>query len=94
MDDRLIFGKDPRDALNNLAAQDVAKIQVYEVREFGRRDTHKVMNLVTRSKLDWNLTVNALASSGADTERGSADGRRNRYGIGGEANFFLSLIHI
>lgn len=93
VDDRLIFGKDPRDALNNLAAQDVAKIQVYEVREFGRRDTHKVMNLVTRSKLDWNLTVNALASSGADTERGSADGRRNRYGIGSEANFF-SEMHI
>lgn len=93
VDDRLIFGKDPRDALNNLAADDVVKIQVYDTREFGRRDTRRVMNLITRSKLDWNMTVNALASSGADTERGSADGRRNRYGIGGEANFF-SETHI
>lgn len=88
VDNRLIFGNDPRDALMNLPASDVVKVQVYDVRELGRRGLKKVMNLQTRSKLDWNFTVNALVSYGADTEKGIAGDRQQRYGGGSEINFF------
>lgn len=88
VDGRDLFGRDPRDALMNLPAADVVKVQVYDVRELGRRENKKVMNLVTRSKLDWNLTTNALASYGADTEKRMEGDRQKRYGAGAEINFF------
>ena len=87
VNDRLIFGKDPRNALQNLPAADVVKVQIYDTPEQGRRERKKVMNLTTRFKIDWNFSVNALGSYGADTERGP-DGRQQRYGGGGEINFF------
>lgn len=88
VDGRDLFGRDPRDALMNLPAADVVKVQVYDVRELGRRENRKVMNLVTRSKPDWNLTANALASYGADTEKAAGGDRQQRYGAGAEINFF------
>lgn len=92
IDGKLIFGSDPMAALQNLLANDVVKIRVYD--EYVEQDpehkrrkgdqTRRVFNIETRSKLIQAATGHFLASYGADMNRGG----RDRYGIGATANFF------
>lgn len=89
VDNRLLFGTDPRNALQNLPAADVQKVMVYTERQLGRKKRERtVMNIETKSKLDWQINAFVLASYGADTEKGIDGKFRDRYGVGGDANFF------
>ncbi|WP_418990900.1 carboxypeptidase regulatory-like domain-containing protein [Alistipes sp.] len=89
VDNRLLFGTDPRDALQNLPAADVQRILVFTERQLGRKKRERtVMNIQTKSKLDWQINAFALASYGADTEKNIDRRFQDRYGVGGEANFF------
>lgn len=95
IDGRLIFGRDPMAALQNLLANDVVKIRVYD--EYTDQDPrHKrrkgdemrrVFNIETKSKLIQATTGHFLASYGADLNEGGR-GNHDRYGIGATANFF------
>lgn len=92
IDGKLVFGSDPMAALQNLLADDVVKIRVYD--EYVEQDpehkrrkgdqTRRVFNIETRSKPIQAATGHFLASYGADMNRGG----RDRYGIGATANFF------
>lgn len=92
VDNRLVFGIDPRDALNNLSASDVESVEVFEVKKMGKNPSQrkvKVMNIVTKSKLDWQQNLFALASYGSDTDKGMTGEKPHpRYAVGTEANFF------
>lgn len=92
VDNRLVFGLDPRDALNNLSAAEVESVEVFEVKTLGKdpsRRKVKVMNIKTKSQLDWQQNIFALASYGSDTEKGiDTEKPQARYAAGVEANFF------
>lgn len=75
VDGRPLFGENARSALDFLAANDVVDIQVYdelpeEERLKGNKNGKKrtVMNLVTRSKPEKSVNVEALAGYGADID--------------------------
>ena len=95
VDGKLIFGNDPMVALQNLLANDVLKIRVYDeyADDNSRRKRRKgdemrrVFNIETKSKLIQATTGHFLASYGADLNEGNK-GNLNRYGIGTTANFF------
>lgn len=95
VDGKLIFGSDPMAALQNLLANDVLKIRVYDEyaddnpRRKQRKgdETRRVLNIETKSKLIQATTGHFLASYGADLNEGSR-GNHDRYGIGATANFF------
>lgn len=88
VNNRLIFGRDPRDALKNLPASEVIGVEVYNVKELGSRSLRKYMNLKTRSSFDWNLNMHLLGSIGGDTEPQIDGTRKLRYGAGSEINYF------
>ena len=95
VDGKLIFGNDPMAALQNLLANDVLKIRVYD--EYADDNPHRkrrkgeemrrVFNIETKSKLIQATTGHFLASYGADLNK-DGRGNRDRYGIGATANFF------
>ncbi len=95
VDGKLIFGSDPMAALQNLLANDVLKIRVYD--EYKNVDPRRkrrkgekmerVFNIETKSKLIQATTGHFLASYGADMN-GEGRGNRGRYGVGATANFF------
>lgn len=92
IDGKLIFGRDPMTALNNLMAADVIKIRAYdELRNKGIHgnpdDLIRVLDIETKSKLVAAVTGHFLASSGSDLPAKGEKGRY-RYGIGATANFF------
>ena len=95
VDGRPLFGENARSALDFLAANDVVDIQVYdelpeEERLKGNKNGKKrtVMNLVTRSKPEKSVNVEALAGYGADIDRGPDGHRKGRYGAGASYNYF------
>ena len=95
IDGKLIFGSDPMAALQNLLANDVLKIRVYDEyvdqnpRHKRRKgdEMRRVFNIETKSKLIQATTGHFLASYGADMNKGGR-GNHDRYGIGATANFF------
>lgn len=95
VDGKLIFGRDPMAALQNLLANDVLKIRVYDEyvdqnpRHKRRKgdEMRRVFNIETKSKLIQATTGHFLASYGADMNKGGR-GNHDRYGIGATANFF------
>lgn len=95
VDGKLIFGSDPMAALQNLLANDVLRIRVYDeyADDNPRRKRRKgdemrrVFNVETKSKLIQATTGHFLASYGADLNEGGR-GNHDRYGIGATANFF------
>lgn len=95
IDGKLIFGSDPMAALQNLLANDVLKIRVYDEyvdqnpRHKRRKgdEMRRVFNIETKSKLIQSTVGHFLASYGADMNQGGK-GNHDRYGIGTTANFF------
>ena len=95
VDGKLIFGRNPMAALQNLLADDVLKIRVYDEYEddnprhkrFLGDEKRRVLDIETKSKLIQAATGHFLASYGADMNQGGRD-NNNRYGIGTTANFF------
>ena len=95
IDGKLIFGRDPMAALQNLLANDVLKIRVYDEyaddnpRHKRRKgdEMRRVFNIETKSKLIQATVGHFLASYGADMNKGG-HGNHDRYGIGATANFF------
>ncbi len=95
VDGKMISGKDPMAALNNLIASDVIKIKVYD--EYQNRSTQRrnrkndkkerVINIETKSKLISAKTGHLLGSYGVDLAK--TEGKiRDRYAIGATGNFF------
>lgn len=95
VDGKLIFGNDPMAALQNLLANDVVKIRVYDEYEEDNprrkrrkgEDMRRVFDIETKSKLIQAATGHFLASYGADMNDGD-QGNRHRYGVGITTNFF------
>lgn len=100
IDGKLIFGKDPMQALKNLLASDVLKIKVYD--EYENTKTKKitfkghltrVLNIETRSKLSsfWNGQL--LTSIGRNLDS-SIDQGKFRKNISGLVNSFSEKLQI
>ncbi len=95
INDRLIFGEDPRAALKHVKATSVAEVQVYD--EVDQSDAvsvgedkarrRKVLNLVTYGAFDNMLSMAASAAYGADFAEDKA-GAGDRYDLSGEVNYF------
>ncbi len=73
---KLVFGNDPRNALNYLAGQEVLKIAAYdqlrdEDRLLGRQihDKERVLNVKTRHFIDRVLAAQAILSAGSNIEK-------------------------
>lgn len=95
IDGRLIFGKDPMTALENLQASDVIKIRTYN--EYADRNVNRkhrrgdkqerVFDIETRSKLIGQINGEVIGSYGADIGQTGRDSR-NRYAVGFTASSF------
>lgn len=95
VDGKTIFGQDPMNAINNLAADDVAHITVYdedENKEQGRKNRRgrkrRVLNVESKSKLINSKQVDLIASAGGNMEKQQLSNHDLRYGAGGTFNFF------
>lgn len=93
VDGRLIFGRDPLTALNNLSASDVVKIQAFD--EFDNKESRKkilqgekirVFNISTKSHLVSSFDTRLLGSAGSNI--GHNDKGSFRKGAGITSNFF------
>lgn len=95
VNDRLIFGEDPRAALKYIEADKVSSILAYDelveadtLRDGKHARKRKVLNVLTFDKFDASLNAAAKAAYGADTDRDPGGGLQDRYAVEGEANYF------
>lgn len=100
VDSRLIFGDNPMNALQYLAASDIISIKVYDQPTIGERlsnvktgETERVIDIETRSKLKFAVAGHALASYGRNFET-LGDVTDNRYGGGVTANYFSEMTQV
>lgn len=102
VNNRLIFGDDPRAALKHLDAKQISLIQAYDeldedsLIELGEENAkkRKVINLVTFDKFDTSLTGSVSTGAGTDFNRDIDDSRRGRYLFAGEASMFTETNRI
>lgn len=98
INNKLIFGDDPRTALRELLAEQVSKIRVYgEATDEERRRKiqsdrkQMVMDIQTKSDITSASTGHFLASSGSDLSKNESGKRESRYGIGATMNIFSEM---
>lgn len=95
VDGKPLFGENAQSALDYLQANDVVDIRVYdelpeEEAMKGNKNGKKrtVMNIITRSKPQKSINIEALASYGADIDAGAEGKHKGRYGAGASYNYF------
>ena len=93
INNKLLFGDDPTAALNNLAANNIIRIKVYDqatIEDKRRRrispKKERAINVETFTKMD--KVVTALASAGIGTTAGAPEGEKLKYGVGAASNMF------
>ena len=96
----LVFGLDPMASMENLRAQQVVEMEVYdekdpqEVLDNIVREKQRVVNIKTRDPIFSTTDLQARAIGGAD-ETLQEDGKRQyRYAAGTNAHFFSELIQM
>lgn len=98
VNDKLLFGEDPRTALKQLDAAEVATIQAYDEAVDTATDSNspkrKVLNVVTFKKFAKSLSATALAEGGVDFSEDAAGERPARYQIKGEAGYFSEKLQV
>lgn len=96
INNKLIFGDAPSDALSYLAGNEVISVKVYdqetsENRALGRKGRkERVMDVKTRSDIDHALVAQASLSGGRNLETQN-DGTDWRYHAGAGANYFSEM---
>lgn len=95
IDGKLIFGKEAMNALNNLQADDVASVEVYEEENDddrllpkSQRRRQTVFNILTFSHLNASTVGHFLTGYGKNMEKGVDGKYQDRYAAGATVNYF------
>ncbi|MBP5558567.1 MAG: hypothetical protein J6X71_02245, partial [Bacteroidales bacterium] len=93
----LIFGLTPMDAMENLRAEQVVTMEVYdetdpeEIIDRRAREKQRVVNIKTKDPIFSTTDLQVRAIAGADETRQENGGRQYRYAAGTNAHFFSQL---
>ena len=93
----LIFGKHPMAAMENLSAQQLVAMEVYDEDNpedyiYGTTSLKdRVVNLKTKEPIFSVFDIQTLISAGADATPAESGENRYRYALGGNAKFFSEL---
>lgn len=93
----LIFGTNPMAAMNNLGAQQLVTMDVYDEDHpgdylYGTTSLKdRVVNLKTKDPIFSVFDIQALASGGADALASESGSRQYRYALGTNAKFFSEM---
>ena len=96
----LIFGLNPMDPMENLRAEQVVSMEVYdeknpeEVLDKIVREKQRVVNIKTRDPIFSSTDLQVRAIAGADEQRQESGDRQYRYAAGTNAHFFSELIQL
>ena len=100
INDRLIFGDNPQDAMKYLSGREIINISVYDEdspedrgRKFKRKEKERVINVKTRHRIDFVYAGHATASYGRNMKN-AGDGSDNRYTAGLVGNFFSEKLQL
>ena len=96
----LIFGLTPMDAMENLRAEQVVTMEVYdetdpeEIIDRRAREKQRVVNIKTKDPIFSTTDLQVRAIAGADETRQENGDRQYRYAAGTNAHFFSELIQL
>ena len=96
----LIFGLTPMDAMENLRAEQVVTMEVYdetdpeEIIDRRARDKQRVVNIKTKDPIFSTTDLQVRAIAGADETRQENGDRQYRYAAGTNAHFFSELVQL
>lgn len=98
---RMLFGEDPKAAIQTLLAKDVMRLELYDEdvdddRTAGRKQAEKqrVMNIRTKRDIASLFDGYLLGSVGADLAEDSEGHRQQRYGVGLTATLFSEKFRV
>lgn len=98
---KLIFGEDPKAAIQSLLAQDVVKMEIFDEdtdddRRQGRKQAEKQRAMNIRTKVDFSSLFDGyfLGTWGMDLADDSEGHRQQRYGVGLTANLFSEKFRV
>lgn len=98
---RMLFGDDPKTAIQTLLAKDVLRMELYDEdvdddRTAGRKlaEKQRVMNIRTKRDIASLFDGHLLASAGADLADDSNGRRQQRYGVGLTATLFSEKLRL
>ncbi len=96
----LIFGLTPMDAMENLRAEQVVTMEVYDEKDPNEiidgilRENQRVVNIKTRDPIFNSTDLQFRAIAGADETRQENGARQYRYAAGTNAHFFSELVQL
>lgn len=98
---KMIFGEDPKAAIQSLLAEDVVKMEIFDEdtdddRRQGRKQAEKQRAMNIRTKVDFSSLFDGyfLGTWGMDLANDSEGKRQQRYGVGLTANLFSEKLRI
>ena len=96
----LIFGLEPMNAMQNLRAEQVVTMEVYDEKDPNEvldnivRDKQRVVNIKTRDPIFSATDLQVRAIAGADEQRQDSGDRQYRHALGTNAHFFSELVQL
>ena len=96
----LVFGLTPMNAMENLRAEQVVTMEVYdetdpdEIIDRRARDKQRVVNIKTKDPIFSATDLQVRAIAGADEQRQEDGDRQYRYAAGTNAHFFSELVQL
>ena len=96
----LIFGLTPMNAMENLRAEQVVTMEVYdetnpeEILDRRAREKQRVVNIKTKDPIFRTTDLQVRAIAGADETRQENGDRQYRYAAGTNAHFFSELVQL
>lgn len=94
VDGKKLFGKNPMEAIDHVAANDVINIKAYEEnnhdeqRKGGQKRRRWVFDIITKSKMINSTDAQLLAGLGATMGQLQGESHRMRHSLGGVLNFY------
>ena len=96
----LIFGLEPMNAMQNLRAEQVVTMEVYDEKDPNEiidgvlREKQRVVNIKTRDPIFNSTDLQVRAIAGVDEARQENGDRQYRYAAGTNAHFFSELVQL
>lgn len=96
----LIFGLNPMDPMENLRAEQVVSMEVYDEKNPEEmldnivREKQRVVNIKTKDRILSSTDLQVRAIAGADEQRQESGDRQYRYAAGTNAHFFSELTQL
>lgn len=95
----LVFGRDPMDAVNNLSADQVLSVKVYDevadhTESLTGRDKKRVMDIETKNPILEVTDIQTYLAGGADAKKDASGRIQGRYGAGFLGRFFSENLQL